>query len=44
MKRNILILLAFMLVIPMGFAQKKDAKDYRLSDKELGYHLPASFP
>ena len=36
MKRNILILLAFMLAISMGFAQKKDAKDYRLSDKELG--------
>ena len=35
MKRNILFLLAFVLAIPMGFAQKKDAKDYRLSDKDM---------
>ena len=35
MKRNILILLAFVLAIPMGFAQKKDVKGYRLSDKDL---------
>ena len=35
MKRNILFLMAFVLAIPMGFAQKKDAKDYRLSDKDM---------
>lgn len=35
MKRNILILLAFVWAIPLGFAQKKEAKTFRLSDKDM---------
>ena len=35
MKRNILILLAFVLVIPMGFAQSRNNAS-RISDRDLG--------
>ena len=35
MKRFITFVLVAFMAIPMGFAQKKDAKDYRLSDKDM---------
>lgn len=35
MKRNILILIAFVLAIPAGFAQQKKDDSYTLSDKDL---------